>query len=131
MTIISMIILFSFFLKQERLWSNPPQFVDTIAEGIRTQQVKIGILNSFVYCDINCVNNFVCNRLVSWPSLFSAKQLKRWIIIIIQYSFHCFEKTTKKSKKNYSYRHRLDPAYIFKRWDIVHLYSMYGIWRKM
>ena len=24
---------------KERLWSNPPQFVDTIAEGIKTQQV--------------------------------------------------------------------------------------------
>ena len=24
---------------KQRLWSNPPQFIDTIAEGIKTQQV--------------------------------------------------------------------------------------------
>ena len=25
---------------KKRLWSNPPQFIDTIAEGIKTQQVN-------------------------------------------------------------------------------------------
>ena len=25
---------------KKRLWSNPPQFINTIAEGIMTQQVK-------------------------------------------------------------------------------------------
>ena len=25
---------------KQRLWSNPPQFIDTIAEGIMTQQVS-------------------------------------------------------------------------------------------
>jgi len=26
---------------KERLWQNPPQFIDTMAEGIKTQQVII------------------------------------------------------------------------------------------
>ena len=33
---------------KKRLWSDPPQFIDTIAEGIKTQQVvlfKIFIIN--------------------------------------------------------------------------------------
>ena len=29
---------------KQRLWSNPPQFIDTIAEGIKTQQVNHSLL---------------------------------------------------------------------------------------
>lgn len=35
---------------RERLWSNPPQFLDTIAEGIKTQQV--GQLTFPLLCDL-------------------------------------------------------------------------------
>ncbi len=35
---------------KERLWSDPPKFVDTIAEGIRTQQV--GNLTFPILCDL-------------------------------------------------------------------------------
>ena len=37
-------------LRRERLWSNPPQFLDTIAEGIMTQQV--GQLTFPLLCDL-------------------------------------------------------------------------------
>ena len=36
--------------ERERLWSNPPQFLDTIAEGIMTQQV--GHLTFPILCDL-------------------------------------------------------------------------------
>ena len=36
--------------QKKRLWPNPPQFIDTIAEGIRTQQV--GQLTFPVLCDL-------------------------------------------------------------------------------
>ena len=36
--------------RRERLWSNPPQFLDTIAEGIMTQQV--GHLTFPILCDL-------------------------------------------------------------------------------
>ena len=36
--------------KGERLWPNPPQFLDTIAEGIMTQQV--GQLTFPILCDL-------------------------------------------------------------------------------
>ena len=29
---------------QKRLWPNPPQFLDTIADAIRTQQVRVVML---------------------------------------------------------------------------------------
>ena len=35
---------------QERLWENPPQFLNTIAEGIMTQQV--GQLTFPILCDL-------------------------------------------------------------------------------
>ena len=36
--------------RRERLWSNPPQFLNTIAEGIMTQQV--GHLTFPILCDL-------------------------------------------------------------------------------
>ena len=36
--------------KRERLWPNPPLFLDTIAEGIMTQQV--GLLTFPLLCDL-------------------------------------------------------------------------------
>jgi len=36
---------------KERLWSNPPQFIDTIAEGIMTQQVSSFSKGINRYCD--------------------------------------------------------------------------------
>ena len=49
---------------KERLWSNPPQFIDTIAEGIMTQQVST-FQNIYSHPNLNSLFQIVSfSRLV-------------------------------------------------------------------
>ena len=45
---------------KQRLWSNPPQFIDTIAEGIKTQQVIL----------------FLQRYLENWFQIFSKSKIE-------------------------------------------------------
>lgn len=49
---------------QERLWSDPPQFLSTIADSIRTQQVRTVTLTSSLYI-LSAENSPVLTNLIT------------------------------------------------------------------